>query len=64
MVRGFMDLAQIDEADLQYEKGRFMKQAPVIAERIKIKQQTPPQLANLIKSLANGSEKKLLGDNS
>ena len=63
-MRGFMDLAQIDEADLQYEKGRFMKQAPVIAERIKIKQQTPPQLANLIKSLANGSEKKLLGDNS
>lgn len=63
-MRGFMDLAQVDEADLQFEKGRFMKQMHVITERIKVKQQTPPQLASLIKSLAGGENKNLLGDNA
>lgn len=62
-MRGFMDLAQADEADLQFEKGRFLKQMPVITERIKIKRQTPPQLASLIKSLAGEENKRLLGEN-
>ena len=62
-MRGFMDLAQLDDVELQFEKGRFMKQLPMITERIKVKQQTPPQLANLIRGLTS-SDKKLLGDNS
>lgn len=61
-MRGFMDLAQIAEEDLQYEKGRFLKQMPIIAERIKTQQQTPPQLANLIKGIGE-SQKKLLKEN-
>lgn len=62
-MRGFMDVAQTDEADLQFEKGRFMKRLPAITERIKIKRQTPPQLASLIKSLAGEENKRLLGEN-
>lgn len=57
-MRGFMDLAAIDEADLQYEKGRFLKQMPQLAERMKARQNIPPQIASLIR----GIERKLIGE--
>lgn len=60
-MRSFMDLAQIDEADLQFEKGRFLKQLPVLSERIKTKQNTPPQLANLINGLIGDNTNKMIG---
>ena len=62
-IQGFMDLAKVSEDDLQFEKGRFLKQLTIITERIKTKQQTPPQLANLIQGLVSGSETKLLEEN-
>lgn len=61
-MRGFMDLAAIAEEDMQYEKGRFLKQLPVLAERIKIKRETPPQLANLIKGICENNARQLIGD--
>ena len=60
-IQGFMELAKICEEDLQYEKGRFLKQLPSITDRLKTRQQTPPQLASLIKDISASSERKLLG---
>lgn len=62
-IRGFMELAKIPEEDLQFEKGRFLKQLPIIKERIKAQQQMPPQLVNLIKGISGGNHKKLLEEN-
>lgn len=59
--RGFIDIARLDEEGLQFEKARFIKQLPVLTERVKIKQSTPPQLANLIKGICDSNDKKLLG---
>lgn len=62
-VRAFMDLSQLSDEELTYEKGRFLKALPTVAQRIKLKAQTPPLLANMIKELAlemNG--KRLIGD--
>lgn len=61
-MRGFMDLSQTDEEDLKYEKGRFLKQLPIITERLRTKQQTPPELVDILKSIGCGEDKKLLGD--
>lgn len=59
--RGFIDIARLDEEGLQFEKARFIKQLPVLAERVKTKQSTSPQLANLIKGIRASNDKKLLG---
>lgn len=63
-VRGFMELAKIGEEDLQYEKGRFLKQLPILTERLKTQHQTPPQLVNLIKGICEENDRKLLGAHS
>lgn len=60
-LRGFMDLAEISESDLQFEKGRFLKQLPLLIERMKIKENTPLLLADTIKGLINNSKVKLIG---
>ncbi len=61
-MRGFMDLAQMNEADLQFEKGRFLKQLPQLTERIKIRRNTPKQLANLIKDVNFNNKQKVIED--
>lgn len=60
--RGFIDIARLNDEGLQFEKGRFFKQLPLLAERVKIKQQTPPQLANLIAGVIESSHQKLIGE--
>jgi len=62
-VRGFMELAQIDETELHFEKGRFLKQLPILAERAKVKRSIPPQLANLVEGLIENNERKMIGEN-
>lgn len=58
---GFMDLAQVDEEELQYEKGRFLKQVPILRERVKTRQNMPQQLADIINGLVEGNRQKLIG---
>lgn len=60
-LRGFVDIAKQDDESLQFEKARFVKQSPALTERTKIKQQTPPQLTNLIKELCGSNGQRLLG---
>lgn len=60
--RGFIDIARQDDEGLQYEKGRFLKQVPLLAERVKIKHQTPPQLAQLIQGVMEDNRRRLIGD--
>lgn len=60
--RGFIDIARLDEEGLQFEKARFMKQLPILAERVKLKRNIPPQLADLIKGICESNERKLIGD--
>ena len=59
--RGFIDIARQDDEGLQFEKARFMKQLPLLAERVKIRQQTPSQVADLIQGLCDCNKQKLLG---
>ena len=61
-INGFVDIAKQDDESFQYEKGRFLKQLPLLAERIKVKEQMPAQLANLIKGICESSKSNLIGD--
>ena len=56
----FTEIAKLDEEGLCFEKARFMKQIPVITERLKTIQTTSPQLASIIKGLSSGNKQNLL----
>lgn len=60
-MRGFMDLARVNDDDLQFEKGRFMKRLPIIEARLKVQEQMPTEIINFITDL---SGKKLIGENN
>ena len=49
-VRGLVDLAELDNESLQYEKGRFMKEFNSFKERIEIHQEFP-QLLGMVKEI-------------
>lgn len=49
-VRGLVDLAELDNDSLQYEKGRFMKDFNSFKERIEIHQKYP-QLSGLVENI-------------
>lgn len=50
--RGLIDIAEYTDEQLSYERGRFMRTIPTIKERAKTRQETPEQLAGLIKGLS------------
>lgn len=58
--RGFIDIARLDDEGLQFEKARFMKQLPILMERVKTKQSISPQLANLIKGISDSNKQRLI----
>lgn len=60
--RGFIDIARLDDEGLQFEKARFMKQLPILTERVKTKQSVSPQLANLIKGISDSNKQRLIGN--
>jgi hypothetical protein len=50
--RGLIDIAQLSENDLQYEKARFLRVMPTLKERARVRQETPVQLAGIIQGLS------------
>ena len=49
-IRGLVDLAELDNDSLQYEKGRFMKDFNSFKERIEIHQKYPT-LSGLVENI-------------
>lgn len=60
-MRGFIDIAQMSEEELRYEKGRFLKQLPNLRERIKAVRNLPPQLTDVIKCVLESKDQKMIG---
>lgn len=50
--RGLIDISQIPESDLQYEKARFLRVMPTLKERARVRQETSEQLAGIIQGLS------------
>lgn len=50
--RGLIDIAQMDDTDMQYEKARFLRVMPTLKERARVRQETPVQLAGIIQGLS------------
>ena len=63
--RGLIDISQLSENDIQFEKARFLRVMPTIKERAKTRSETP-NLAGLIQGLSGALEcdgtKLLQGD--
>ena len=49
---GLIEIAQLTDAQLNYERGRFLKTIPQIKERAKTRAQMPTNLAGLIQGLS------------
>lgn len=54
--RGLIDIAQLPESDLQYEKARFLRVIPTLKERQRTRQETPERLAGIIQGLSTALE--------
>lgn len=51
--RGLIDIAQMDDSDMQYEKARFLRVMPTLKERARVRQETPVQLVGIIQGLSS-----------
>lgn len=64
--RGLIDIAQLSENDIQFEKARFLRIMPTLKERARTRRETPEQLAGIIQGLSStldcDSMKLLQGD--
>lgn len=64
--RGLIDIAQMSDNDIQYEKARFLRVIPTLKERARTRQETPASLVGLIQGLSGALDcdgtKLLKGD--
>lgn len=62
-LNGLEEIADYTEEQLSYERGRFMRDMPILRERARVRETTPNNLAGLIQGLSNKLCLESKGDN-